>query len=80
MHMDEPDAKRLVDRLALAAATGRKRAHGAAMVGAVAADDLVFAGVAALLMVLPRQLHGGLGRLRAPAQEFERGDPWRRHL
>ena len=48
------------------------------MIGPIAADDLVFARMPRLSMILPRQLHGGLRCFRTAAQQLHGGYAVRR--
>ena len=60
--VQEARRQRLVDRLARLQSRGRQRTQRRAVPRLVAADDLVLAGRAGQLVILPGQLDGRLGR------------------
>ena len=76
----KPGSHRLVDRLARLEARGRECAQGRAVPRLVAADDLVLAGRAGQLMVLPRQLDRRLDDLGPAALKLDRRQVPRRQL
>ena len=78
--VEEARGQRLVDRLARLQARRRQRAQRRAVPRQVAADDLVLAGVAGELVVLPGQLDRRLGHLGAAALELDGRQVARRQL
>jgi hypothetical protein len=69
-----PGQERLELRAQRRAAVDRERAHRRPVVGAPARDELVARRLAAQAVVLARDLHRGLDRLAAPADEEDAAD------